>query len=379
MPGTQWQSQHVREAEPDHRPRAAHSSGPLALLGLQRAAGNTAVTQLLRSNTRPVAQRCGPVPCDCTPEEQAENAETAVQRTMGDGHDLCAPRFAGDLDLEACYDDEARLTMNGIGQPGKTQVERGPSVRKVQDALVDLGLLASGAAIGRYNQATWNAVKALKRREHLGFENLGDIGPGTMEFLNTHFTPPCPRTTPSPPCPPCGGGGGGGVTPPPPSPTCTVPASPDMSGSTFNPTTSGQAAVAARHPIDAFTANSLADDALAAARSSGLAGLHLGPADAFRHALWNCQMAKRLGAARAEQFATAHENDGPSTIAFDNQMDLHNNATGRSLAGAPDCAAAVRAALAAGQLRTIRGPATTPRAVPPVTAPCLGASDQPWP
>jgi hypothetical protein len=348
----------------------------LALLGLQRTAGNAAVAQLLRGHAGPVAQRCGPVPCDCTPEQQTQHAETAVQRTIGDGHDLCAPQFAGDLDLEACYDDEARLTMNGIGQPGKTQVERGSSVRKVQDALVALGVLASGAATGRYNQATWNAVKALKRREHLGFETLGDVGPGTMDFLNRHFTPPCPRTLPSPPCPPCGGGGG---TTPPAPPTCIVPTSPDMSGSAFNPTTSGQAAVAARHPIDAFTANSLADDALAAANSSGLAGLHLGPADAFRHALWNCQMAKSLGATRAEQFATAHENDGPSSIAFDNQMDLHDNAMGRSLAGATDCAAAVRAALAAGQLRTIRGPATSPHAVPPVPTPCLGASNQPWP
>ncbi|MFJ7217780.1 DUF6973 domain-containing protein [Amycolatopsis sp. NPDC098790] len=119
----------------------------------------------------------------------------------------------------------------------------------------------------------------------------------------------------------------------------------------------------------------MADDALAAARSSGLAGLHLGPADAFRHVLWNCQVAKRLGTARAEQFATAHENDDPSTIAFDNQKDLHNNATGRSVAGTKDCAAAVRAALAAGQLRTIQEPATRPHAVPPVSASRLGSSN----
>jgi peptidoglycan hydrolase-like protein with peptidoglycan-binding domain len=364
---------------PDQRvrvPLRARSSGPSALLDLQRTAGNAAVVQLLGGG-RPVVQRCGPVPCDCTPEEQAQNARAPLQRTIGDGHDLCPPRFAGDLDLEACYDDEARLTMNGIGQPGKTQVERGASVRKVQDALFDLGFLASVAVTGIYNQATWNAVKELKRTKHLGFETLGDVGPGTMDFLNKHFTPPCPRTLPSPPCPPCSGG----PTPPtPPTPAaCTAPPNPDMSGRAFNPTTDSQAWVAAGHPIDALTADSLADDALAAARSSGLPGLYLGPADAFRHALWNCQMAKRLGATRAEQFATAHENDGPSPIAFDNQMDLHNNAMGRSLAGAGDCEAAVRAALAAGQLRTIRGPATTPHAVPPVPTACFGASNQPWP
>ncbi|WP_433274099.1 DUF6973 domain-containing protein [Actinosynnema sp. CS-041913] len=365
--------QRIRAATPHDRP-ARHAGGP-GLLALQRMAGNAAVATLV--------QRCGPVPCDCSPEERAEKeaAGPAVQRTIGDGHDLCAPRFAGDLSLEACFDDEARLTMNGVGKPGTTKVQSGPAVRKVQDALVDLGHLPAPAATGTYNRATWDAVKRLKAAEHLGFETLGDVGPGTMAFLNTHFTPPCPRTLPSPPCPPCGGGGGGGgTTPPVPvTPTCKAPTSPDMSGPSFNPTTDGQASVALRHPIDGLTANSLADDALAAASASGLPGLHLGRADAFRHALWNCQMAKQLGATRAEQFATGHENSGPSPIPFDNQMDLHNNAVGRSLSGGGDCATAVRAALAAGLLRTIRGPDTTPSATPPVPAPCIGASDQPWP
>jgi hypothetical protein len=359
------------------RVRTTQHTGVPALLALQRRAGNAVVTTLV--------QRCGPTPCDCLSEERERYAEQkaaapSVQRTIGDGHDLCAPRFAGDLDLEACFDDEARLTMNGLGKPGTTKVQSGPSVRKVQDALVDLGHLPATAASGTYNQATWNAVKRLKAAEHLGFETLGDVGPGTMAFLNTHFTPPCPRTLPSPPCPPCPPTGGSGTTPPvvaPPS--CKVPTTPDMSGPSFNPTTDGQVAVALRHPIDALTANSLADDALVAAGSSGLPGLHLGRADAFRHALWNCKMAKRLGAARAEQFATGHENSDPSSIPFDNQMDLHNNAMGRSLSGAADCAAAVRAALAAGELRTIRGPDTRPSAVPPVPTACIGASDQPWP
>ena len=85
-----------------------------------------------------------------------------------------------------------------------------------------------------------------------------------------------------------------------------------------------------------------------------------------------------IGAARAEQFATAHENSGPSAIPFDNQMDLHNNSTGRAL-GTPgaDCRALCRTAVTSGTLRTVRGPATVPPG--PVAAPCLGASDQPWP
>jgi hypothetical protein len=363
--------------------RPATGPGLSAVLALQRSAGNAAVATMLRAAHNPVVQRCGPVPCDCPPEEKAAAAGSAdqmpsvVQRSLGDGHDLCAPRFAGDLDLEACYDNEARLTMGGFGQPGTTKVERGSGVRKVQDALVDLGHLASSAATGRYNQATWNAVKLLKATERLGFATMGDVGPGTMDFLNKRFTPPCPRSLPVPPCPKCPPP----VPPPPPPgpPTCKVPTSPDMSGPTFNPTTDGENTVAALHPIDALRARSLAGDALSAASSSGLRGLHLGPADAFRHALWNCQMAKALGAARAEQFATGHENSGPSSIPFDNQMDLHNNAMGRSLSTAADCEAAVRAALAAGQLRTIRGPDTVPHATPPVPTACLGASDQAWP
>jgi hypothetical protein len=175
---------------------------------------------------------------------------------------------------------------------------------------------------------------------------------------------------------------------PTPTPTgCITPPNPDMSGRAFNPTTDSQAAVIAAHPIDALTVNGLADEALAAARASGLPGLHLGRADAFRHCFWSCRMTQELGAARAEQFGTAHENSGPSAIPFDNQMDLHDNAVGRSLGTPGDCDAQCRAALAAGNLRTIRGPDADGAAAaeglspasPPVTPACIGASSQPWP
>ena len=171
---------------------------------------------------------------------------------------------------------------------------------------------------------------------------------------------------------------------PPPSPApppgCTAATNPDLSGTAHNPTTDSEAAVVAKHPIDAFTANSAANDAIAAAGASGLAGPHLGPFDAFRHCVWNCLMTQRLSAARAEQFATGHENSGPSPISFDNQMDLHNNATGRSLATpTANCETVCMTALTAGQLRTIRGPHTSPPATPPVPTDCIGASSQPWP
>jgi hypothetical protein len=56
-----------RRAAPDHAPGAALA------IRLQRAAGNAAVSGLLRGSPRPAAgllaiQRCGPIPCDCAEE-----------------------------------------------------------------------------------------------------------------------------------------------------------------------------------------------------------------------------------------------------------------------------------------------------------------------
>jgi len=150
-------------------------------------------------------------------------ARPAIQRTVGDGHDLTAARSiepSRDEDLEACYDDEARLTMGEMGQPGKRKVNSGPAVQKVQAALIELGLLAAGGDTGVYTQETWNAVKQLKKTNHLGWESMGDVGPGTMDWLNKGFTtasvgtcpprcpedrrtPGCPACPPTPFCPPC--------------------------------------------------------------------------------------------------------------------------------------------------------------------------------
>ena len=168
------------------------------------------------------------------------------------------------------------------------------------------------------------------------------------------------------------------VPAPPAVPSCTTPTNPDQSGSAFNPTTAGEIEVASTNPFDAWQANSAADGSFAAARASGLPGAYLGPQDAFRHCIWNCFMAQRIGASEAEKFGTGHENSGPSAVPFDNQMDLHNNSVGRSLGGpGADCAAACASAVASGQLRTIRGPQTRPPS--PVTTPCIGPSNQPWP
>ena len=113
---------------------------------------------------------------------------TQIQRTIGDGHDLTASRFAGDAKLEACFDDEARLTKG----------DKGDSVIKVQQALIDQGFdLGTSGADGIYGPRTWNAVKKFKADQHLGFEQIGDVGPGTMSRLNELFSSsPSSRETP---------------------------------------------------------------------------------------------------------------------------------------------------------------------------------------
>ncbi len=110
---------------------------------------------------------------------QQNNEQTSrLQRAIGDGHDLASPRFAGDPKLEACYDDEARLTKG----------DQGDSVKAVQKALIDLGYnLGPAGADGIYGNLTWNAVKQFKADQNLGWESMGDVGPGTMGRLDELF------------------------------------------------------------------------------------------------------------------------------------------------------------------------------------------------
>jgi RHS repeat-associated protein len=97
-----------------------------------------------------------------------------------------------------------------------------------------------------------------------------------------------------------------------------------------DPCPCGEAAaqIAAVGPIDANTARRLANEALAAARASGLPGLRNGPADAFRHCFWSCRMAQEIGAGQAKEVGDTHErcNKNP---AGEESMDQANNATGR--------------------------------------------------
>lgn len=160
---------------------------PVAVLHLQRSAGNRATSALL-------AQRCGPVPCDCPAEERSDTAGSAValQRLHRDDtgrRRFDCPAFFGDRKLEDCLNDEARL-----GPPAT-----GPTVKTVQQALLNDGQdLGPKGADGTYGPATGTAVKAFKAKYHLGFERFPDIGPGTMAKLDE----PCSGRLPPEPVPP---------------------------------------------------------------------------------------------------------------------------------------------------------------------------------
>lgn len=108
-------------------------------------------------------------------------------------------------------------------------------------------------------------------------------------------------------------------------------------------------------PLDAYQASKDADTARRAAKASGLPGPWNGPRDAFRHAIWNCLMAKSIGKGQAKTVADTHEEFGKNHP-NEKAMDDHNNAVGRSAgvtAKGKDCADLVAKAMKDGKLRVI--------------------------
>lgn len=187
--------------------RTHSPSSVYAVLGLQRLAGNSAVVELLARAPSSVSQggvqrKACCAGCasggSCESEEQQDGAEPSVRVNRqaapaieaGQRVGLTSPRFADDPILEACFRNEARLNTPA----------HGPAVEKVQQALIDLGFdLGPKGADSHYGPKTAQAVKDFKRKEHLGFEQFGDVGPGTMRRLNELFPgplPPCPDPEP---------------------------------------------------------------------------------------------------------------------------------------------------------------------------------------
>jgi Putative peptidoglycan binding domain len=98
---------------------------------------------------------------------------------------LQAPRFAGDPTLEGCLAGNHRMTVG----------EQGPAVRKVQEALIDLGFSIPDGATGGFFNQTGTAVTAFKTSRGI-FPNDPVVGVNTMAALDAEcFDKPPPPFT----------------------------------------------------------------------------------------------------------------------------------------------------------------------------------------
>lgn len=96
--------------------------------------------------------------------------------TIGDGHDLRSPRFAGDEVLQACYDNE-RFLQRG---------DSGSAVEKVQQALIFLSFpVPEVGANGIFGDETELAVRSYQ--EARGLKIDGVIGSITIGSLDAEF------------------------------------------------------------------------------------------------------------------------------------------------------------------------------------------------
>jgi peptidoglycan hydrolase-like protein with peptidoglycan-binding domain len=121
----------------------------------------------------------------------ASGGSVVLNRTIGDGHDLQSPRFAGDDVLEGCFDNERLLQFGS----------RGPAVEKLQQALVDAGFpLPVFGVDGIFESETQGAVRDYQRAHGLGVDGI--VGPITMGELDAQFSAgPSPGPAPAPPAP----------------------------------------------------------------------------------------------------------------------------------------------------------------------------------
>lgn len=106
----------------------------------------------------------------------------------------------------------------------------------------------------------------------------------------------------------------------------------------WNSLTDSEKKLVIRYPFDALKVNTAKDIAQSQTEKKfGHNGLG-DRSDAFRHGIWNAEMTILIGSDKAELFATAHEDkdtEGTESDGFSKEehknMDLHNNAVGRSI------------------------------------------------
>jgi peptidoglycan hydrolase-like protein with peptidoglycan-binding domain len=113
-----------------------------------------------------------------------------IQRRLNDGHDLTSPRFAGDLVLEGCYDNERTLRVGS----------KGAAVSKLQQALVDAGFpLLKYGVDGIFGNETETAVRDFQQKAVILVDGI--VGPQTMGALDTQFGAPAPQPPAPAPAP----------------------------------------------------------------------------------------------------------------------------------------------------------------------------------
>ena len=412
-----------------------------AMLVLQRLVGNQVVSRLFDQQLRrTVVQRCGTTSCSRSPAGRAPMPIAGLLQHAAEGESqarsesstntaatgatcLTSPRFALFPLLQDCCKDRTRMTLGHSGD----------AVKAIQQALVDLGyslgtdapLGPGGVAVsGRYRWPTWEAVKKFKSDKALGWETVGDVGPGTTRCLDALFggtpaggapssckpaptptCPACPEDPRTPGCPEC----------PPPAVAiiCDTLKGAEHSGAGDNPhlgkesegTLRAKIAADCLSPISiglcakGFKAKKAFEEGFAKADSllesppmdlcgppvpggvtwpgaPNLPGKINGPDDAFRHCFASCVLASRTSPEWAERVGTDHENSqDPSSLS--GRMDLHNNFMGRSLSKPGDdsgCTSGCMDAVRSGNLITVRVKA--PKCDDTV---CLGPSSQIWP
>ncbi|RZS92502.1 eCIS core domain-containing protein [Aquimarina brevivitae] len=146
--------------------------------------------------------------------QQEGMVPSQLQFTIGDGNDLTAARFSGNLDLEACLDNEKTLKKG----------DNGAAVSLMQQALVDAGFpLPRFGVDGKFGSETRNALRDFQRASSLGVD--GVLGPSTMSALDSLFSGGAPSLPPAVP-----------VNPPPTTPptvtTQTIKSAPDGTSDT---------------------------------------------------------------------------------------------------------------------------------------------------
>jgi hypothetical protein len=112
------------------------------------------------------------------PVIQRSSQQPVIQLTPGDKHDLTSDALAGNVKLEACFDNELII--------GKQNNSKGDHVTRLQNALISLGIpLPLFGADGSYGNETAGAVKTFQLQAGMSVkEQDGIVGRKTIGLMD---------------------------------------------------------------------------------------------------------------------------------------------------------------------------------------------------